>query len=233
MPDSRIAVPLDYPSAALAEAFVARVSPEECALKVGKELFTAAGPAFVSSLVDRGFRVFLDLKYHDIPNTVAQACRAAADLGVWMLNVHAGGGRAMMTAARDALASTARPPLLIAVTVLTSLDDAALSELGIAEGAAQHAQRLARLAADCGLDGVVCSAWEARAIKDAHGAGFLTVVPGIRLAAGDAHDQARVATPEAAVRAGADYLVIGRAITQAADPHATLKQINSTIGTQK
>jgi orotidine-5'-phosphate decarboxylase len=233
MPTSRIIVPLDYPSARLAEEFVALVSPRECALKVGKELFTAAGPALVSRLVDRGFRVFLDLKYHDIPNTVAQACKAAADLGVWMLNVHASGGRAMMTAAREALAAHPQRPLLIAVTVLTSLDNQALLELGIAEGAVSHAERLARLTSDCGLDGVVCSAWEAGAIKAAHGAGFLAVTPGIRLAEGNAHDQARIATPEAAVRAGADYLVIGRAITQAADPHAALTGINTSIGTRE
>ncbi|MBK7470543.1 MAG: orotidine-5'-phosphate decarboxylase [Betaproteobacteria bacterium] len=232
MPTSRIIVPLDYPTQRLAEAFVARVSPQECALKVGKELFTAAGPALVARLAAQGFRVFLDLKYHDIPNTVAQACKAAADLGVWMLNVHASGGRAMLTAAREAIAGTAQRPLLIAVTVLTSLDDQALRELGIAEGAAAHAARLAGLARDCGLDGVVCSAWEAGAVKAAHGAGFLAVTPGIRLAEGNAHDQARVATPEAAVRAGADYLVIGRAITQAADPHATLAGINKSIGTR-
>jgi orotidine-5'-phosphate decarboxylase len=230
MPTSRIIVALDNFSARLAEEFVARVSPQECALKVGNELFTAAGPALVSRLVDQGFRVFLDLKYHDIPNTVAQACKAAADLGIWILNVHASGGPAMMTAAREALNSFPRRPLLIAVTVLTSLDDQALRELGIAEGAAQHAQRLARLASDCGLDGVVCSAWEAGAIKTAHGAGFLAVTPGIRLAEGTAQDQARIATPEAAVRAGADYLVIGRTITQAADPHATLTLINTSIG---
>jgi orotidine-5'-phosphate decarboxylase len=233
MPNSRIVVPLDYPSVRAAEEFVARVSPQECALKVGKELFTAAGPALVARLVDQGFRVFLDLKYHDIPNTVAQACKAAADLGVWMLNVHASGGRAMLGAAREALAAAPGRPLLIAVTVLTSLDDQALRELGIAEGAARHAERLARLASDCGLDGVVCSAWEAGAIKAAHGAAFLAVTPGIRLAEGKAHDQARIATPEAAVRAGADYLVIGRAITQAADPQATLRSINMAIGTRE
>ncbi|MEO8137491.1 MAG: orotidine-5'-phosphate decarboxylase [Betaproteobacteria bacterium] len=229
MPDSRIIVPLDYPSANAATELVARVSPADCALKVGKELFTAAGPAFVSSLVRQGFRVFLDLKFHDIPNTVAQACRSAAELGVWMMNVHASGGRAMLGAAHDALASFRQPPRLIGVTVLTSLDDAALAELGIAEGAARHAARLARLAAEAGLDGVVCSAWEAAAIKAAHGARFLAVTPGIRLAAGDAHDQARVATPEAAVEAGADFLVIGRAITHAADPLAVLQRINQSI----
>jgi len=232
MPNSRIIVALDYPSAQAAENFVARVAPSECALKVGKELFTAAGPGLVSRLSGQGFRVFLDLKYHDIPNTVAQACKAAAEIGVWMLNVHASGGRAMLTAARAALAPLARRPLLIAVTVLTSLDDRALLDLGIAEGAAAHAARLARLAADCGIDGVVCSPWEAGAIKAAHGPGFLAVTPGIRLTGGDAHDQARIATPEAAVLAGADYLVVGRPITQAADPGAALRAINQSIGTR-
>ena len=230
MPQSRIIVPLDFPTALAAEAFVTGVTPQECALKVGKELFTAAGPMLVTRLVDQGFRVFLDLKYHDIPNTVAQACQAAAGLGVWMLNVHASGGRAMLSAARAALGDATGRPLLIAVTVLTSLDDRGLEELGIAGGAARHADRLAVLAHGCGLDGVVCSAWEARAVKSAHGAGFLAVTPGIRLAEGNPHDQARVATPDAAVRAGADYLVIGRAITQATDPSAVLRAINQSIG---
>jgi orotidine-5'-phosphate decarboxylase len=228
---SRIIVPLDYASAAKADEFVARVTPGECALKVGKELFTAAGPAYVSRLIGKGFRIFLDLKYHDIPNTVAQACKAAAELGVWMLNIHASGGRAMMSSAHNALRDATPRPLLIVVTVLTSLDDAALREVGIAEGAAQYAERLARLVHDCGLDGVVCSPWEAAAIKAAHGARFLAVTPGIRLEQGAAHDQVRIATPEAARRAGADYLVIGRSITQAGDPHATLKQINAMLGT--
>jgi len=230
MTASRIIVPLDYPNAALADAFVARVTPGECALKVGKELFTAAGPAYVSRLVGKGFRIFLDLKYHDIPNTVAQACKAAADLGVWMLNVHASGGRAMMSAAHDALREANPRPLLIGVTVLTSLDDAALREVGIGDGAAAQADRLAALARACNLDGVVCSPWEATAIKAAHGARFLAVTPGIRLAEGANHDQVRIATPEAARRAGSDYLVIGRAITQAADPAAVLGQINATLG---
>ena len=230
MPQSRIIVPLDYPSAHLAEEFVARVSPDECALKVGNELFTAAGPDLVARLVERGFRVFLDLKYHDIPNTVAQACKAAAGLGVWMLNVHASGGQAMLDAARAALGDADKRPLLIAVTVLTSLDDKALADIGIGDGAARYADRMATLAHRCGLDGVVCSAWEAAAIKLAHGGAFLAVTPGIRLAEGATHDQARIATPAAATQAGADYLVIGRAITQASDPHAVLTAINQSIG---
>jgi orotidine-5'-phosphate decarboxylase len=230
MTASRIIVALDYPDAAAADPFVARVAPDQCALKIGKELFTAAGPAYVSRLAGQGFRIFLDLKYHDIPNTVAQACRVAAQLGVWMLNVHASGGRAMLCAAREAIDRSAARPLLIGVTVLTSLDDAALAETGIADGTAKHASRLAALAHDCGLDGIVCSPWEAAAVKSAQGAGFLAVTPGIRLAEGVAHDQSRIATPEAARRAGADYLVIGRAITQASDPRAMLDQINATLG---
>jgi orotidine-5'-phosphate decarboxylase len=231
MPVSRIIVPLDYPTLALADAFVAKVTPGECALKVGSELFTAAGPDYVRKLVTKGFRVFLDLKFHDIPNTVAQACKSAAGLGVWMLNVHASGGRAMLTAAANALAASTPRPILIAVTVLTSLDDAALREVGLDATADAHAARLARLTRECGLDGVVCSAWESAGIKSAHGPQFLAVTPGIRLAEGEAHDQVRIATPESARRAGADYLVIGRAITQAADPHAMLRQINTTLGT--
>jgi orotidine-5'-phosphate decarboxylase len=231
MPVSRIIVPLDYPTPVQADAFVAKVTPGECALKVGSELFTAAGPDYVRKLATKGFRVFLDLKFHDIPNTVAQACKSAAGLGVWMLNVHASGGRAMLTAAANALAASTPRPILIAVTVLTSLDDAALREVGLDATADVHAARLARLTRECGLDGVVCSAWEAAGIKAAHGAQFLAVTPGIRLAEGEAHDQVRIATPESARRAGADYLVIGRAITHATDPHATLKQINTTLGT--
>ncbi len=231
MPESRIIVALDYPTAALANEFVARVEPADCALKVGKEFFTAVGPSFVSGLVQRGFRVFLDLKYHDIPNTVAQACRAASDLGVWMVDVHASGGAAMLTAARAALDnnSATRRPLLIGITVLTSLDDAALAATGIPDGVARHAARLAKLAADAGLDGVVCSPLEATAIKDAHPR-LLTVTPGIRPADGSTQDQVRVATPEVAVAGGADYLVIGRPITQAADPLSVLRGINAAIG---
>jgi len=233
MPESRIIVALDYATAALAGEFVARVEPADCALKVGKEFFTAVGPSFVSGLVQRGFRVFLDLKYHDIPNTVAQACRAASDLGVWMVDVHTSGGSAMLTAARAALDNNhaTRRPLLIGITVLTSLDDAALAAMGIPDGVARHAARLAQLAANAGLDGVVCSPLEARAIKDAHPK-LLAVTPGIRPADGSAQDQMRVATPEAAVTAGADYLVIGRPITQAADPLAVLRQINASIGSR-
>lgn len=238
MPDPRIILVLDYPTAARASELVARVHPDLCALKVGNELFTAAGPAFVENLVKKGFRIFLDLKFHDIPNTVAQACAAATRLGVWMMNVHASGGRGMMSAAREVVEREAAQrcverPLLVGVTVLTSLAAADLNELGIAESPEQHVLRLAKLTRVCGLDGVVCSAQEAAAIKAELGLHFCLVTPGIRLEGGATHDQARVATPELALRNGAHYLVIGRAITQAPDPLATLQHITNRIAMQR
>lgn len=229
MKDPRVIVALDYADARSALALVERLDPAMCRLKVGKELFTVAGPALVKSLVDRGFGVFLDLKYHDIPNTVASACRAAAGLGVWMLDVHASGGRAMLHAAREALARESSPPLLIAVTVLTSLSVTDLGELGIAGTPADAAIRLARLARSCGLDGAVCSAQEAGALRREFGTGFCLVTPGIRLAQTQHDDQQRVMTPHAAIASGADYLVIGRPITLAPDPLAVLRDVNSEI----
>lgn len=226
--DNRIVVPLDFDTAAAALAFADRVSPELCRLKVGKELFTAEGPQLVEKLVERGYDVFLDLKFHDIPNTVAQAVKAAARLGVWMVNVHAQGGRKMMTAAREALEGQAHRPLLIAVTVLTSLDSSDLAEVGLSEPAIQ-VPLLAKLTQDCGLDGVVCSAREAAALKLLCGADFKLVTPGIRPAGSKQDDQSRVMTPEAAVAAGADYLVIGRPITQSGDPLATLMAIRASL----
>ena len=229
MTESRVIVALDYPDAASAMALVDRLSPAVCRLKVGKELFTAAGPALVEGLGKRGFETFLDLKYHDIPNTVAQACKAAAALGVWMVNLHALGGRAMLTAAREAIAPFPRQPLLIAVTILTSHSDQDLREVGI-EGTAQSAaQRLASLAQSCGLDGVVCSALEAPALRQQLGERFLLVTPGIRTAADAAGDQKRVVTPALAIQKGASYLVIGRPITRAADPLAVLAAINRDV----
>lgn len=223
----RIIVALDFPQAAGALALVDRLDPQSCRLKVGKELFTAEGPRFVEALVGRGYDVFLDLKYHDIPNTVASACRAAAGLGVWMLNVHASGGRAMMGAAREAVGSFPRMKL-VAVTVLTSLGQGDLADIGMSGTPQQAVLRLANLARDAGLDGVVCSGEEARALREALGAGFCLVTPGIRpVAAGD--DQKRVMTPRAAVTNGAHYLVIGRPITQAPDPAAALRAINADI----
>ncbi|HEX7971270.1 MAG TPA: orotidine-5'-phosphate decarboxylase, partial [Thiobacillus sp.] len=191
----KIIVALDYADAASALALVARLDPALCRLKVGKELFTAAGPDLVRALVARGFEVFLDLKFHDIPNTVAAACRAAAGLGVWMLNVHASGGRRMMTAAQEALADLPRRPLLVAVTVLTSMSAEDLGEVGISVAPADQVLRLARLAHACKLDGVVCSAQEAATLRTDLGANFRLVTPGIRPAGSDTGDQRRVMTP--------------------------------------
>lgn len=228
-PDPRVVVALDFADATSALALVARLEPATCRLKVGSELFTAAGPAFVQRVVARGFAVFLDLKYHDIPNTVANACRSAAALGVWMVNVHASGGRAMMAAARESLGREAQCPLLVGVTVLTSLNAAALAEVGIDTDPTGAVLRLARLAQSCGLDGVVCSAHEAAALRRECGARFCLVTPGIRPASSGLDDQRRVMTPRAAIENGADYLVIGRPVTQAPDPRAALDEINRQI----
>jgi orotidine-5'-phosphate decarboxylase len=225
----RVIVPLDVPDAESALALASRLDPKLCRVKVGTELFTAAGPAVVGGLQERGFEVFLDLKFHDIPNTVAGACRSAARLGVWMMNVHASGGEAMMRAAREAIHSIARPPLLIAVTILTSLSDADLEQVGFAGTVEDNVVRLARLARASGLDGVVCSAREAQAIRAAAGADFTLVTPGIRLPGSGKDDQSRVVTPRDAVRLGADYLVIGRPITQSRDPAATLETIRQSL----
>ncbi|WP_043649446.1 orotidine-5'-phosphate decarboxylase [Chitinilyticum litopenaei] len=228
MSDPRVIVALDFPGATQALAFAERVSPQQCRLKVGKELFTSAGPALVEQLVARGFDVFLDLKFHDIPNTTAQACLAAARLGVWMVNVHASGGRKMLETTRNALEALPQRPLLIAVTVLTSMGEEELAELGL-PAPAQQVERLAQLTHDCGLDGVVCSAQEAARLKTLCGQDFRLVTPGIRPLDAAANDQTRIMTPEAAVAAGADYLVIGRPITQSPDPLLTLQRINASI----
>jgi len=235
MPDPKVIVALDFANPMRALALADRLDPAACALKVGKEMFVVAGPEPVRWMVARGFRVFLDLKFHDIPNTVAQACAAATRLGVWMLNVHAAGGTAMLRAARAAVDETAAgegraKPLLIAVTVLTSLGDGDLRATGIAESAPQQALKLARLTADSGLDGVVCSAVEAPSLRSAFGPGFALVTPGIRPAGSPQDDQARIITPDAAIANGADYLVIGRPITQAPDPVAALAAINASLG---
>jgi orotidine-5'-phosphate decarboxylase len=227
--NNRIIVPLDTPRLADALALAARLDPKLCRVKIGKELFVAAGPEAVSRVHERGFEVFLDLKFHDIPHTVAGACRSAARLGVWMMNVHASGGEAMMRAAREAVDSVARPPMLIAVTVLTSLSGPELEHVGLAGSVMENVERLARLARTCGLDGVVCSAQEAAHVRQATGADFTLVTPGIRLAADAPDDQARVVTPREAVRAGADYLVIGRPITGSPDPAATLQSIRDSL----
>lgn len=223
----RVIVALDYADAKRALRLVDRVEPALCRLKVGKELFTAAGPALVETLVGRGYDVFLDLKYHDIPNTVALACRAAAALGVWMLNVHASGGRAMMCAAAEAVSRHPRLKL-IAVTLLTSMARSDMDEVGLAGTPQEAVLRLARLAQSAGLHGVVCSGLEANVLRDALGAEFCLVTPGIRPAAAD-DDQKRVLTPRAAVAQGSHYLVIGRPITQAPDPAAALAAISADI----
>lgn len=224
-PAPQVVVALDYANAAEAVSLARQLDPARCRLKVGKELFTAAGPALLDQLQALGFHLFLDLKFHDIPNTVAAALRAAASLGVWMVNVHASGGRRMLEAAAEACAAAASPPLLIGVTVLTSMDEADLAELGHTETLPERVAQLAQLCADCGLGGVVCSAQEAPALRAAHGDAFCLVTPGIR-PAGAAHaDQRRVVTPQQALALGADYLVIGRAITGSADPAAALQAI--------
>jgi orotidine-5'-phosphate decarboxylase len=223
--EPRIIVALDFADPAKALQFVANVTPDECRLKVGKELFTRAGPHFVRDLVARGFDVFLDLKFHDIPNTVAQACAAAAELGVWMVNVHALGGEKMMRAAREAIVASGKPTRLIAVTVLTSMDEEQLRGIGLDGSIDGHVLRLAKLAKKSGLDGVVCSPREAAAIRAAIGQEFLLVTPGVRPAGVAADDQTRIATPAQALRNGSDYLVIGRPITAAADPRAALETI--------
>lgn len=226
---TKIVVALDFPDATSALALVSRLDPALCRLKVGKELFTVAGPELVRELVAHGYEVFLDLKFHDIPNTVAAACRAAAGLGVWMLNVHASGGRRMMEAAREALAELPHPPLLIAVTVLTSMSADDMNEVGVAGAPADQVLRLARLTQSCQLDGVVCSAQEAALLRTSLGTDFRLVTPGIRPAGADRGDQRRVMTPVEALKAGATDLVIGRPVTGAVDPLAALQQIRLDI----
>jgi orotidine-5'-phosphate decarboxylase len=224
-----IIVALDYPLAPMALDLAQRLSPALCRLKVGKELFTSSGPAVVEKLQHMGFEVFLDLKFHDIPNTVAGAVRAAAQLGVWMVNVHACGGRRMMVAAAEAIAAYRQRPFLIGVTVLTSMSDEDLLELGYSESSHEQVVRLAGLAADSGLDGVVCSAQEATALRHAQGSEFCLVTPGIRLAGDYPADQRRVVAPADALAMGSDYLVIGRSITAAADPLKALQRVHQEL----
>ena len=226
---SRLIIALDFATAEQALTFVKDLQPSQCKLKVGFELFVAAGPEFVRHLVQRGFAVFLDLKFHDIPNTVASACKAAAQLGVWMLNVHASGGVTMMQAAKAALADLPNPPKLIAVTVLTSMDKAQLASTGIQLEPLEQVQYLAKLAQDSGLDGVVCSAQEAALLRVQLGDEFLLVTPGIRPEGSDKGDQSRVMTPRQAKQAGVSYVVVGRPITQAAEPQAIIAQINADL----
>ncbi|MBO2569566.1 orotidine-5'-phosphate decarboxylase [Shewanella algae] len=230
MTETPIVVALDFDNKFKALQLIDKLDPSMCRLKVGKEMFTLFGPQLVKEIHDRGFDLFLDLKFHDIPNTVAKAVTAAAEMGVWMVNVHASGGLAMMEAARRALLPYGdNAPLLIAVTVLTSMSDDELKLIGVAGSAEDQVRRLARLTQKAGLDGVVCSARESSMLKAELGVDFKLVTPGIRPAGSDAGDQKRIMTPAEAMAAGSDYLVIGRPITQAADPLATLQAIHQSL----
>lgn len=231
---SPIIVAVDFSDTQSAWNFIDRVDPKDCRLKIGKELFTHAGPEFIKKTKQKGFDIFLDLKFHDIPNTVAKAVAAAADLGVWMTNIHASGGVRMMEAAKDALYQYGKDaPLLIAVTVLTSMESADLKEIGINSSPLEQATRLALLAKNCGLDGVVCSAKEVQSFRTRLGSEFKLVTPGIRPAGATADDQRRIMTPQRAQAAGSDYLVIGRPITQAEEPAKALQAILSTLDVTK
>jgi orotidine-5'-phosphate decarboxylase len=230
--NKRILVALDYPTAEQAMAMAQQLDPEVCRVKVGKELFTRCGPAIVESLHGLGFELFLDLKFHDIPNTVAKACAAAAELGVWMVNVHASGGRRMMEAAREAVeksSSADQRTKLIAVTVLTSMERSDLQEIGLDIDPLEQVKRLAALTQRSGLDGVVCSAQEAAALRTQAGDGFELITPGIRPANAEKGDQRRVMTPAEAIAAGSTYLVVGRPITGAVDPSAAAAAIQAEV----
>lgn len=226
---SPLIIALDYASLNDALCMADRLDPYRCRLKVGKELFTRSGPEVIDALHGRGFEVFLDLKFHDIPNTVAGAVEAAAQQGVWMVNVHAGGGRRMMEAARERLEAGGLETRLIAVTVLTSMEAADLAGVGINVTPAEHVERLALLTRDSGLHGVVCSAQEATRLRELCGDAFLKVTPGIRPATAAAGDQRRVMTPSAAMMAGSTHLVIGRPVTQAQEPMEALAAIEAEL----
>lgn len=224
-----VVIALDFSDEGAVLELVSGLDPESCRLKVGKELYTHCGPSLVERLAADGYDVFLDLKFHDIPNTVAGACAAAADLGVWMVNVHALGGRRMMEAARAAIEQKTHQPLLIAVTILTSMGESDLAEIGLLGSPEENVVRLAKLAEKSGLDGVVCSPLEVGVFREVCGAEFKFVTPGIRPAGAKVNDQKRITTPVDALESGSDYLVIGRPITAADDPLAALKTINSEI----
>ena len=227
--DPKIVIALDYAQPQEAINFITQLDPSLCRLKVGKELFTAGGPQLVEALIKQGFDVFLDLKFHDIPTTVSKACEAASRLGVWMLNVHASGGQAMMEAAREGVSRSGQNPILIAVTVLTSMNQATLNQLGVPGTVEEHVLRLAKLTKASGLDGVVCSAQEARLLRDNFGQDFCLVTPGIRPADASLDDQSRVVPPHQALELGSSYLVIGRPITQSQSPLETLQKIHQEI----
>ncbi|STX28942.1 orotidine 5`-phosphate decarboxylase [Legionella beliardensis] len=230
--NTKIIIALDFFNQAEALALIKDVNPEHCAVKIGSEMFTLFGADFVRHLIKQNFNVFLDLKFHDIPNTVAHACRAAAELGVWMVNVHASGGLKMMQAAREALTPYGlRKPLLIGVTVLTSMAAEDLPAMGIISPLEEQIIRLTKLTYQAGLDGVVCSAHEAPLVKSLCGPSFLAVTPGIRLPHSGVDDQIRITSPEQAIKMGSDYLVIGRPITRAANPKAVIDSIIHSLST--
>ena len=229
MAESKIIIALDYPTTKQALALSSQLDSQRCRLKIGKELFTRSGPSIVETLVKQGFDIFLDLKYHDIPNTVAKACSAAADLGVWMMNVHALGGAPMMLAAREATGDQADRPLLIAVTLLTSMDRSIVQQIGLHGSISDSVLRLAKLASNSGLDGVVCSAREATELRHQHGSDFKLITPGIRPTNSIQSDQHRTMTPVEAISAGSSYLVIGRPITAADDPMAAFEAIDNSL----
>lgn len=229
MIESPVIVALDYEDVSECMNLVDQLSPQQVRLKVGNELFTTGGPAVVEYLHKRGFEVFLDLKYHDIPNTVAKAVAAASKLGVWMINVHASGGERMMTAAREAIDRSTHRPLLIGVTVLTSMTAADLQQGGVSRSAPDQVLELAGLAQRSGLDGVVCSAQESSVLKSTFGPDFSLITPGIRPVGADINDQRRTLTPSEAIAAGSDYLVIGRPVTGAADPARACDQIIASL----
>ena len=225
--DNKIIIPLDleYSEAIhMAKKFDANL----CRLKIGSQLFTSSGPQIIKELNSLGFDVFLDLKFHDIPNTVYEAVKSAADLGIWMVNVHASGGRAMLEASKKALEGFDQPPLLIAVTVLTSLSEDSLSEVGI-KNLSEQVLRLAELTNECDLNGVVCASTDVKAVKNRFGKDFITVTPGIRPNDSKVNDQNRISTPSEAVKNGSDYLVIGRPITESEDPTKALEKIIKEI----
>jgi orotidine-5'-phosphate decarboxylase len=229
-PDPKIIVAMDFDSADQCMSLAKQLSPKDCRLKVGKELFTTSGPLIVEKLTNLGFDVFLDLKFHDIPNTTSKAIKAAADLGVWMVNVHASGGRRMMEACRNILdAQSGRKPLLIGVTVLTSMEQVDISEVGVSYSLEDHVLKLAVLAQQSGLDGIVCSAHESTALRSVVGKDFCLVTPGIRMIDSPADDQRRTMTPQEAMAAGSSYLVIGRPITKAASPAEVCKFIAHSL----
>jgi len=227
--DPKIIIALDYSDENSALTMAKQLSPDLCRIKIGKELFVSSGPQLVEKIANMGFDIFLDLKFHDIPNTVAGACRAAANLGVWMVNVHASGGLKMMEAAKESIINSSHQPLLIAVTILTSLDNKALDEIGYSRDTKQQVIRLAKLTQQAELDGVVCSPLEAQVIKSETNKDFILVTPGVRPKGSDVNDQSRIMTPNQALKAGSDYLVIGRPITASENPLKALENIVEEI----